>query len=97
VAVRNTLGEPVRLVTRQPQIAVEILDGKKRPVDTREVEVLYMQTTLKDSVLGAGAVGYFALVFDAPVLGTSEYLRARVAQTFAADAPAVADLAITAR
>ncbi len=98
VAVRNTLAEPVRLVPGQPELSVEILDDKKRLVDTREITRLYMQTTLRDSsVIAPGETGYFALVFQPPILGTHEYLRARVAQVFAADAPVTADLVITAR
>ncbi|HEY0172537.1 MAG TPA: hypothetical protein VGB98_16060 [Pyrinomonadaceae bacterium] len=97
VAVRNTLAESVRLVPGQPELAVEILDDKKRLVDTREIVRLYMQTTLRDNVLGPGETGYFAVVFRTPILGTHEYLRARVAQVFAADAPVTADLVITAR
>jgi hypothetical protein len=97
VAVRNTLNEPVRLVPGQPEITVEILDDKKRLVDTRDVARLYLQTTIKDNVLAAGETGYFALVFHTPILGTHEYLRARVAQVFAADAPVIVDLVISAR
>jgi hypothetical protein len=97
VAVRNTLKEPVRLVAGQPDIAVEILDGKERIVDTRPLERLYLQTTLRDNLLNAGETGFYAIVYETPTLGTHEYLRARVAQIFAADAPVTADLVISAR
>lgn len=96
IAVRNTLREPVRLVPEQPDLAVVTLSSD-RPTDSAPVALTYRETTVKDNRLAAGEIGYFAVIFETPILGVQQILSAKVAQIFAADAPASLDLVISAR
>lgn len=96
IAVRNVLREPVRLVPDQPDLAVVTLDSE-RPTDSAPIALVHRETTLKDNRLLPGEIGYFSVIFETPILGVQQILSARVAQMFAADAPASLDLAITAR
>ncbi len=45
----------------------------------------------------AGAIVYYALVFETPILGVNQHLRVAVGQTNAADEPTAADLTAAAR
>lgn len=98
VAVKNTLSESVRLVAGQPDLFIETLDEKKRPVLVEPIEKLGLETTAPlGDMLAPGATAYYAVAFTPPILGTHQYLRISVAQTTAADAPASVDLTIKSR
>jgi hypothetical protein len=98
IAVRNTLGESVRLVPGQPDLFVETLDDKKSPVLVEPILKLGVETTAPNGdLLAPGATAYYAVAFTPPILGTHQYLRISVAQTTAADAPSSVDLTIKSR
>jgi hypothetical protein len=98
VAVRNTLGQPIRLVPDQPALMVENRDKKSSSVAIEKVEWLYLSTTVEeDDILQPGRVYYFAFAYNSPILGVKQSLRVSFAQRDAADAPATMDLGAVAR
>jgi hypothetical protein len=88
VAVRNTSSAGLRLVAGQPDLDIATVDDKSRPVQIQSITKLYMETSALGGAIPAGAVAYYAIVYEMPTLGASQRLRLSVAQVEAADAPA---------
>ena len=97
VAVRNTKTEAVRIMPEHPDLYVETFGERGKPVQIERVEKLHTETTTESRVLPAGAIVYYALVFETPILGVNQHLRVAVGQTNAADDPVAADLTAAAR
>ncbi|HEY7546373.1 MAG TPA: hypothetical protein VID27_15905 [Blastocatellia bacterium] len=97
VAIRNINGAPARLVSGQPDIYVETLDKKGNPLQVEKVKKLRVETTTVGGALPAGTTVYFALVYEAPILGASQRLRVAAGQTNAADEPAYAEIGESSR
>jgi hypothetical protein len=97
VAIRNINGAPARLVSGQPDIYVETLDKKGNPLQVEKVKKLHVETTTVSGALPAGTTVYFALVYEAPILGASQRLRVAAGQTNAADEPAYAEIGESSR
>jgi hypothetical protein len=98
IAVKNTLAESVRLVSGQPDLFIETLDDKKRPVLVEPIQKLGLETTAPvGDLLASGSTVYYAVAFTPPILGTHQFLRISVAQTTAADSPSAVDLTIKSR
>src|SRR5262249_5921195 len=92
VAVRNTKNVDARIVPGQPEIYLDPVDVKGRPLQVEVVKKLATETTAKDDLIPAGATRYYAVVYVTPILGTRQRLRVIVGQTVAADEPATASL-----
>jgi len=92
VAVRNTKNVDARIVPGQPEIYLDTVDSKGRPLQIEVVKKLATETTAKDDLIPAGATRYYAVVYVTPILGTRQRLRVIVGQTVAADEPATASL-----
>jgi len=92
VAVRNTKNTPARIVPEQPSIYLETLDGKGRPLQIEPIRKLAMETTVTGEVIPAGSIRYYAVVYEAPIMGARQRLRVAVGQTVAADEPSTASL-----
>lgn len=97
VAVRNSNNAPARLVSGQPDIYVETLDKKGKPLQVEKIRKLHVETTTVSGALPAGATVYYALVYEAPILGASQRLRVAAGQTNAADEPAYAEIGASSR
>lgn len=97
VAVRNVKAEAVRIMAGHPDLSIETLNERGQPVQVEQIKKLHTATTTTSSVLPAGAIVYYAVVYDAPVIGAKQHLRVAVGQTNAADEPAAADLTAAAR
>ena len=97
-AVRNVGSEPLRLISGYPDLYVETLNEKQRPVEAgTKVEKLYLASSGDDNLLQPGETRYFALAYEAPILGAQQHLKIVVAHMSAADEPAMADLTALAR
>jgi hypothetical protein len=92
IAARNTKKTDARIVPGQPEIYLETLDGKGRPLQIEPVKKLAVETTATDGVIPGGETRYYALVYEAQVMGARQRLRAVVGQTTSADEPATANL-----
>ena len=97
-AVRNTGAEPLRLIAGYPDLYVETLNENHRPVEAgTRVEKLYQASSSDDNLISPGATRYFALAYEAPILGAQQHLKIVVAHMNAADEPAMADLTSVSR
>ena len=92
IAARNKKKSDARIVPGQPDIYLETVDGKGRPLQIEPVRELATDTTATDGVIPRGETRYFALVYEAQVMGARQRLRAVVGQTTSADEPATANL-----
>jgi hypothetical protein len=97
-AVRNTGSQSLRLVFGYPDLYVETLNEQKRPVETGDkIEKVYLASSSSDNLIPAGVTRYFALAYEAPILGAQQHLKIVVAHMSAADEPAMADVTALAR
>ena len=97
-AVRNTGREPLRIISGYPDLYVETLNEKQRPVEAgTKVEKLNLASSADDNSIQPGATRYFVLAYEAPILGAQQHLKIVVAHMSAADEPAMADLTAIAR
>jgi hypothetical protein len=97
-AVRNTSREPLRVISGYPDLYVETLSEKQRPVEAgTKVEKLNLASSAADNSIQPGASCYFVLTYEAPILGARQHLKIVVAHMSAADEPAMADLTAVAR
>ena len=97
-AVRNAGPEPLRLISGYPDLYVETLNESRRPVEAgTKVEKLYLASSAGDNLISPGMTLYFALAYEAPILGAQQHLKVVVAHMNAADEPATADLTALAR
>ena len=97
VAVRNTKKVDARIVPGQPEIYLETVDRKGKPLQVEVVKKLATETTATDDLIPAGAIRYYAVVYETPILGARQRLRVVVGQTVAADEPATASLTSSKR
>ena len=88
IAVRNDGGGPLRIVEGNPEVYVQTFDDKGKTLQLEQVRRLYVESTSLDGKLNKGEVVYYAIVYEAPVLGVLQRLRVSVSQTEAADEPA---------
>jgi hypothetical protein len=97
IAARNTKKTDAHIVAGQPDIYLETHDGKDRPLQIEPVRKLAMETTATDEVIPGGETRYYALVYEAQIMGARQRLRASLAQTTSADEPATANLTSSKR
>ncbi len=92
VAARNTKDRDARILPEQPELYLETLDGKGKPLQIDVVRKIATDTTATGEIIPGGETRYYALVYEAPVLGARQRLRVVVGQTIAADEPATVNL-----
>lgn len=92
IAVRNGVTKGLRLLPGQPELDIQTIDESGRPVQIQPVEKLHVETSSLAAVVPAGAIVYYAIVYQTPALGAQQRLRLTVAHTEAADEPASSDL-----
>ncbi len=97
VAVRNTKKVDARIIPGQPEIYLETVDGKGRPLQIEVVKKLATETTATDGLIPADSIRYYAVVYETPILGARQRLSVIVGQTIAADEPATASLTSSKR
>jgi hypothetical protein len=97
-AVRNTGSESVRLISGYPDLYVETVNEKHRPVEAGpRIAKLHLVSSISDASIQPGAIRYFALVYELPILGVQQHLKLVIAHMSAADEPATADLTVPAK
>jgi hypothetical protein len=92
IAVRNDAGGVLRIVDGSPEVYVQTFDDKGKTLQLEQVKRLYVESTSLEGRLSKGELGYYAIVYEAPVLRALQRLRVSVSQTEAADEPATAAL-----
>lgn len=88
IAVRNDGSSVLRLVPGEPEIFVQTFDDNGKTLQVETVKRLYVETTSLEGRLSKGEIAYYAVVYEAPILGVRQRLRVSVSQSEAADEPA---------
>ena len=97
-AVRNVGPETLRIIPGYPDLYIETLNEKGRPVEAgSRVAKLHMSSSSINGAIPSRATRYFALVYEMPILGAQQHLKLAVAHMSAADEPAMADISATAK
>ncbi len=87
VAVKNLSTSNLRLVPGVPELQILSMDEKGNALKTELVKRTYIESTSFDGLISPGAAAFYAVVFNAPVMGTSQNLRVLVSHREAADTP----------
>jgi len=93
IAVRNESPAVLRIVPGNPEIYVQTFDYQGKTLQIEQVKRLHVESTSLEVKIAAGETVYFAVVYEAPILGARQRLRVSVSQTDAADEPATTSLA----
>jgi hypothetical protein len=97
-AVHNVGSETLRVIPGYPDLYIETLNEHGRPVEAgTRVPRLHLSSSSSGGAIPARTTRYFALVYEAPILGAQQRLKLAVAHMSAADEPATADLSVTAK
>jgi hypothetical protein len=95
--VRNSRKAGARLVPGQPELYIETVNDQGKPVNVEAVKKFVQHTTAMGDLIPGRAVEFYAVAYEAPILGARQRLRVAVAMTTAADEPAIALLNSEAR
>ncbi len=93
IRVRNDGRAVLRIVPGNPEIYVQTFDDHGKSLQIEQVKRLHVESTSLEGKIAAGETVYFAIVYEAPILGARQRLRVSVSQTEAADEPATTSLA----
>jgi hypothetical protein len=97
-AVRNVGSETLRVIPGYPDLYIETLNEKGRPVEAgSRVAKLHISSSSINGAIPSRATRYFALVYEMPILGAQQHLKLAVAHMSAADEPATVNLTATAK
>lgn len=88
VAVRNETTGNLRLVPGAPELEIQTADKKGNALQVERLERSYIETTSLEGLILPGSIGYYAIVYRAPVMGANQRLRVSVSHREAADSPA---------
>ena len=97
IAVRNDSQGVLRIMSGNPELYVQTFDDNGKTLQLEQVQRLYMEGTSLEGRLSKGEIAYYAIVYQAPVLGAMQRLRVSVSQMEAADQPATAAVGTTMR
>ena len=92
IAVKNETTDTLYLLPAQPEMQIQTVDEAGKALQIERLESKYVESTAANGAIPGGATVYYAVVFDAPVLGANQKLRVLAAHRSAADAPATAEL-----
>jgi hypothetical protein len=92
VAVKNTTQAGLRIVAGGPDLDLLTLNEAGQTVQVRSINRLLTEASTLGGTIPAGAVVYYAIIYETPVLDAAQRVRLSVAQTNAADQPASAEL-----
>jgi len=93
VAVKNASSEVLKISSGGPDLSLEMLDDRGKPVNIQSVKHLHLQTSEATETIAAGTTVYYAIAYTSPVLGVRQLLRVAISQTAAADEPVSLTLA----
>jgi len=90
IAVRNDAQGMLRILPGNPELYVQTFDENGKTLQLEQVKRLYVESTSLEGRLSKEEIAYYAIVYEAPVLGSLQRLRVSVSQMEAADQPATA-------
>ncbi len=92
VAVKNTTQNGLRIVAGGPDLDLLTLGDAGQAVQVRSINRLHTEASGVGSALPAGAIIYYAIIYETPVLDAAQRVRLSIAQDAAADQPASTEL-----
>jgi hypothetical protein len=93
VAVKNETTDGLRLLDEMPEIQIQTVDKSGNSLQLERLTRKYTETTALQGAIPAGAIVYYAVVFENPILGANQKLLVSAAHDRGADAPVVASTA----
>ena len=93
VAVKNETTDALHLLDEMPELQIQTVDKAGNGLQIERLTRNYTETTALDGAIPAGAIVYYAVVYENPVLGANQKLRVSAAHDRAADVPVVASTA----
>lgn len=90
VAVKNETTDGLRLLDEMPEIQIQTVDKSGNSLQLERLTRKFVETTALQGAITAGAIVYYAVVFENPILGANQKLLVSAAHDRAADAPVVA-------
>jgi len=97
LAVKNTTGEPLKLVAESPELFIETIDDKGATLRVQSLPRTQTETSNPSGSIAPGASVYFAIAYVSPILDAHQRLKIVIAQTNASDEPASISLATSGR
>ena len=88
IAVKNTGTETLKITPSNPDLLIEMLDEQGKAINVQSIKKLHTEASEASGAIAAGATVYYAIGYNAPVLGAHQRVKVVVAQTNAADEPA---------
>jgi hypothetical protein len=88
VAVKNSSGTMVKLVSGNPDLLVEMLDDSRKPINLQSIKKVHQETNSSEDQIANGAIAFYAIAYTPPILGAHQQVKIAVSQTNAADEPA---------
>jgi len=93
VAVKNEMTDALRLLDEMPELQIQTVDKSGNSLQLERLTRKYTETTALAGAIPAGAIVYYAVVYENPVLGANQKLLVSAAHDRAAAAPVVASTA----
>jgi hypothetical protein len=88
VAVKNTTNEPLKLTSTSPDLFLETVDDKNKPLNLESLKKVHSEPSEPGELIRATSTAYYAIAYIAPVLGAHQQIKLSIAQSNAADEPA---------
>lgn len=88
VAVKNSSGTTVKLISGNPDLLIEMLDDSGKPINLQSIKKAYQETNSSENQIANGAIAFYAIAYTPPILGAHQQVKVVVSQTNAADEPA---------
>lgn len=89
VAVKNETTDTLRLLEEMPELQIQTVDKAGNSLQIERLTRKYTETTALEGAIPAGAICYYAIVYENPVLGANQKLLVSAAHDRAADSPVV--------
>lgn len=90
VAVKNDTTDALRLLDEMPELNIQTVDKSGNSLQIERLTRKYTETTALQGAIPAGAIVYYAVVYENPILGANQKLLVSAAHDRAADTPVVA-------
>jgi hypothetical protein len=88
IAIKNSSGAIVKLVSGNPDLLLEMLDDSGKPINLQSIKKSHEETTSSEGQIANGAIAFYAIAYTQPILGAHQQVKVVVSQTNAADEPA---------
>jgi hypothetical protein len=88
LAVKNKASDSIRLTPDIPDLSIEMLDDRSKPLNIESIKKLHTEASDASGLIPKGGIVYYAVAYLSPVLNVSQQVRLSVTQTNAADEPA---------